>query len=79
MSPRTGLGKRQAARQQEAGERESYRCGTRKGLQIDHITPFANGGRIDMSNLRLLCGAHNRRAAELNMGMQVMQPYWRNQ
>jgi 5-methylcytosine-specific restriction endonuclease McrA len=58
---------------------DGTRCRCRGGLHIDHITPFANGGRIDMSNLRLLCGAHNRRAAELSMGMHVMQPYWRNQ
>lgn len=36
------------------------RCGSRHGLQIDHIKPFAEGGAHTAENLRLLCGAHNR-------------------
>ena len=58
---------------------DGTRCQCRKGLQVDHIRPFANDGPIDMANLRLLCGGHNRRAAELTMGLHVMQPYWRQQ
>jgi 5-methylcytosine-specific restriction endonuclease McrA len=58
---------------------DGTRCQCRKGLQIDHIKPFANGGRHDPSNLRLLCAAHNRLAAEQTMGKHVMQPYWRKQ
>ena len=38
----------------------NHRCGSRHGLQVDHIIPFAEGGTHDLSNLRLLCGAHNR-------------------
>jgi hypothetical protein len=38
----------------------NHRCGSRHGLQVDHIIPFAEGGTHDPSNLRLLCGAHNR-------------------
>ena len=56
---------------------DGTRCQCRKGLQVDHINPFANGGTIDTSNLRLLCGAHNRLMAEQTMGRHVMQPYWR--
>jgi hypothetical protein len=41
--------------------------------------PFANNGPIDMANLRLLCGGHNRLMAERTMGVHVMQPYWRGQ
>lgn len=53
------------------------RCHCMKGLQIDHIKPFASGGTHHPDNLRLLCGGHNRLAAEKAMGKQVMQPYWR--
>ena len=36
------------------------RCGSRRLLQIDHILPYALGGRADAGNLRLLCAAHHR-------------------
>jgi 5-methylcytosine-specific restriction endonuclease McrA len=58
---------------------DGTRCECRKGLEVDHITPFSNDGPVTLSNLRLLCGPHNRRVAELTMGMHVMQPYWRPQ
>jgi 5-methylcytosine-specific restriction endonuclease McrA len=54
-------------------------CECRKGLQVDHIKPYAAGGTHEPSNLRLLCGAHNRLAAERTMGKHVMQPFWRRQ
>jgi 5-methylcytosine-specific restriction endonuclease McrA len=56
---------------------DGTRCQCRKGLEVDHIRPFANGGNIELSNLRLLCGGHNRLAAERAMGKSVMQAYWR--
>lgn len=56
---------------------DGTRCRSRKGLQIDHIRPYSARGTHDPSNLRLLCGAHNRRAAERALGLEVMQPYWR--
>lgn len=56
---------------------DGTRCQCTTGLQVDHIVPFANGGTHNPSNLRLLCGGHNRLAAEKAMGKQVMQPYWR--
>jgi hypothetical protein len=37
------------------------------------------GGGNEISNLRLLCGAHNRLAAEHTLGVQVMAPYWRQE
>ena len=37
-------------------------------VQVDHLRPFAAGGDHDPSNLRLLCAAHNRRAAEKVFG-----------
>jgi 5-methylcytosine-specific restriction endonuclease McrA len=58
---------------------DGTRCQCKKGLQIDHIRPFAAGGTHDLSNLRLLCGAHNRLAAEQALGKDVMQPFWRRQ
>lgn len=58
---------------------DGTRCQCTKGLQVDHIKPFANGGTHDPSNLRLLCGAHNRRAAERTMGAHVMKQFWRTQ
>jgi 5-methylcytosine-specific restriction endonuclease McrA len=57
---------------------DGTRCQCRKGLQVDHIKPFANDGPLELSNLRLLCGGHNRLMAEKTMGMHVMQPYWRD-
>jgi hypothetical protein len=35
-------------------------CGSQKFIQIDHKFPFSRGGGHDLSNLQLLCGAHNR-------------------
>jgi 5-methylcytosine-specific restriction endonuclease McrA len=58
---------------------DGTRCQCKKGVQVDHIRPFANGGTHDPSNLRLLCGAHNRRAAERTMGAHVMKQFWRTQ
>ncbi len=57
---------------------DGTRCRSRRGLQLDHIRPYAVGGTHAPSNLRLLCGAHNRRAAEHALGAHVMQPYWRH-
>jgi 5-methylcytosine-specific restriction endonuclease McrA len=58
---------------------DGTRCQCTKGLQVDHIRPYANGGTHDPSNLRLLCGAHNRREAERTMGAHVMKQFWRTQ
>jgi hypothetical protein len=37
-------------------------CGTRRGLNFDHITPVAHGGESKAENLRLLCFHCNQRA-----------------
>jgi 5-methylcytosine-specific restriction endonuclease McrA len=58
---------------------DGTRCRCRKGLQFDHIRPYAAGGTHDPANLRLLCGAHNRLAAERALGTHVMRPFWRRQ
>jgi len=39
-------------------------CACRSGLELDHIRPWAFGGPSDPANLRVLCRAHNRLAAE---------------
>jgi hypothetical protein len=36
------------------------KCNSRYQIQIDHIIPFALGGKSLEGNLRLLCAAHNR-------------------
>ena len=36
------------------------RCASRYLLQIDHIQPFALGGKTEKGNLRLLCANHNQ-------------------
>jgi 5-methylcytosine-specific restriction endonuclease McrA len=42
-------------------------CGSQKFVQFDHKFPFSRGGRHDLSNLQLLCGAHNRmKGAEID-------------
>jgi 5-methylcytosine-specific restriction endonuclease McrA len=55
---------------------DGTRCESRKGLEIDHVLPVAAGGTSKTSNLRLLCAAHNLRAAELTLGAPVMAAYW---
>ncbi len=35
-------------------------CNTRKGLEIDHIVPFAEGGPTKLDNLARLCHWHHR-------------------
>ena len=37
-----------------------HRCTCRHLLQIDHIQPFALGGKTEKENLRLLCAGHNQ-------------------
>ncbi len=56
-------------RDAETGER----CPCKRGLQFDHIEPFAWGGKSnDASNIRLLCDAHNRLMAEQHFGKEKM-------
>lgn len=35
-------------------------CGSRHGVQLDHIKPYSLGGEHAPKNLQLLCGTHNR-------------------
>jgi 5-methylcytosine-specific restriction endonuclease McrA len=50
-------------------------CGESRGLEIDHIRPWALGGRSDdASNLRLLCRAHNQGEAARVFGKNGVYP-----
>src|SRR5262249_28255781 len=48
------------------------RCGSRRGLECDHIVLKARGGKSTADNLRLLCRAHNQHAAERLLGAEFM-------
>jgi hypothetical protein len=56
------------------GQRCSYvsdcgrRCEARAFLEYDHRQPIAKGGSSEFENVRLLCRAHNRFAAEREYG-----------
>jgi 5-methylcytosine-specific restriction endonuclease McrA len=52
---------------------DGTRCLSKRGVEVDHIQPFGVGGTHDPLNLRLLCGAHNRRAAEKAFGSAQKQ------
>ena len=54
---------------------DGRRCGSKRDLQVDHIVPFARGGDDSPSNLRLLCGKHNRLEAERVYGKMHMEQY----
>ena len=50
------------------------RCSCTRGLQYDHIVPFAKGGSSrDSGNIRLLCRTHNLLAVEAVFGTAFMQ------
>ena len=38
---------------------DGTRCSCESNLQVDHIRPWAAGGRTEVSNLRTLCRTHN--------------------
>jgi 5-methylcytosine-specific restriction endonuclease McrA len=59
--------------------RDGTQCRSTRSLQIDHIRPFAAGGTHDPANLRLLCAAHNRHAAEKTLGSTLMSRFWRRE
>lgn len=46
------------------------KCGSKFQVQVDHIQPYALGGKNEESNLRLLCSAHNRLRAEQTFGIR---------
>lgn len=58
---------------------DGNRCQATHALQVDHIRPYSAGGTHNRENLRLLCAAHNRLAAEQTLGAHVMSAYWRRE
>lgn len=46
-------------------------CNARRFLEYDHIKPLALGGKTNVLNLRLLCRAHNQRAAIERFGFRM--------
>jgi 5-methylcytosine-specific restriction endonuclease McrA len=51
---------------------DGTRCGSRSFIEYDHIVPWALGGASDQaSNVRVLCRAHNLRAARRRFGARV--------
>jgi hypothetical protein len=47
---------------------DGHHCAATTNLHLDHIEPFARGGAHEASNLRVLCAAHNRRRADVELG-----------
>lgn len=48
---------------------DGLRCGETAWLELDHVTPWALGGRSDDPiNIRLLCRAHNQAEAKRVFG-----------
>jgi len=52
---------------------DGTKCCETKNLEFDHRVPFALGGKSEANNLRLLCRAHNKLAAEQVFGQEVIQ------
>jgi len=52
---------------------DGTRCCETKNLEFDHRVPFALGGKSNITNLRLLCRAHNKLAAEQVFGREMIQ------
>lgn len=46
-------------------------CGSKTRVEIDHIKPFAKGGKLDLQNLRLLCRNCNQRHAIEQFGSKM--------
>jgi hypothetical protein len=50
-----------------------HRCTERQDLQYDHIDPYGRDGASSVSNIRLLCRAHNQFEAEQTYGAEFMR------
>ncbi len=55
---------------------DGKRCMCKNNLEVDHILPRAKGGKNELSNLRLLCSAHNKLMAERHLGKEFMQQFY---
>jgi 5-methylcytosine-specific restriction endonuclease McrA len=52
---------------------DGRRCNSTWNLEIDHIKPFAKGGKHSIHNLRLLCARHNHLEAERVYSKEFME------
>ena len=52
---------------------DGRRCGARRFLELDHVTPWAAGGESMVDNLRLRCRAHNQHAAQSYFGADFVR------
>ena len=52
---------------------DGRRCTERHFLQLDHVHPYAVGGKATLGNLRLRCRAHNLHAARIYFGAKFMR------
>jgi hypothetical protein len=52
---------------------DGRRCGARRFLELDHITPWAVGGEATVENLRLRCRAHNLESARGYFGAGLVR------
>ena len=52
---------------------DGTRCGSKHQIQVDHIHPFALGGKTELTNLRLLCAVHNGFVAREVFGHQTIK------
>lgn len=62
----------------DQGKCSHVNCESKRFLEFDHVLPFSMGGETTAENLRLLCHAHNQRAAIDQLGFEKMRPYFRN-
>lgn len=56
---------------------DGRRCSARAFLEVDHVHPRALGGSHSPANLRVLCRAHNRLAAEQAFGREHVERHLR--
>jgi len=54
---------------------DGQRCSERYRLEIDHIRPYALGGKNETENLRLVCRAHNSLYAERVFGREKIRHF----
>ncbi len=52
---------------------DGMRCGSRRALEFDHVTPFARGGESTADGLRLRCRGHNQLEADRAFGSEFMR------
>jgi 5-methylcytosine-specific restriction endonuclease McrA len=48
------------------------RCGARRQLEFDHVTPVSRGGPSTVENVRLCCRSHNQEEARRALGTKFM-------